>query len=173
VADIRSLKVLLLNVTYEPITLVTARRAVVLLLSEKAEVVEMRASGEQVRSAMTAVSLPSVIKLTYYVRIPRSAMVPPLSRKAVLRRDGFRCAYCLGPADTIDHVIPRSRGGIHDWTNVVASCKKHNLLKGDRLLSELGWSLKIKPRPPKGNIWALKQAEEFDPAWTPYLASAV
>ena len=90
----------------------------------------------------------------------------------MLRRDGGVCAYCSELADTVDHVVPRSKGGRHDWSNVVASCKRDNLLKGDRLLSELGWSLKFKPWAPDGYLWRLRHLAEVDPLWEPYLAAA-
>jgi 5-methylcytosine-specific restriction endonuclease McrA len=80
--------------------------------------------------------------------------------------------YCSQPADTIDHVIPRSRGGTHDWSNVVAACKRDNLTKADQLLSELGWTLRIKPAPPDGHLWRLRHLSEVDPLWEPYLAAA-
>jgi 5-methylcytosine-specific restriction endonuclease McrA len=88
------------------------------------------------------------------VRIPRWARTPPVTRRSVLRRDGGICVYCSEPADTIDHVIPRSRGGTHDWSNVVAACKRDNLTKADLLLSELGWTLRVKPAPPDGYLCA-------------------
>jgi 5-methylcytosine-specific restriction endonuclease McrA len=106
------------------------------------------------------------------VRIPRWARTPPLTRRAVLRRDGGRCAYCSAAADTVDHVIPKSRGGRHDWANVVASCQQDNLAKGDQLLDELGWSLPFLPRAPEGHLWRLRHLSEVDPLWAPYLASA-
>jgi 5-methylcytosine-specific restriction endonuclease McrA len=166
-------RVLLLNVTFEPLTLVSPRRAIVLLISNKAEIVEKRSSAQAYHSERLIIEVPSVLKLTYYVKVPYRAMIPPLTRRAVLKRDGWKCAYCSAPADTIDHVIPRSRGGSHDWSNVVASCKKHNIVKGDRLLSELGWTLRFTPGPPRGSFWLLRSLEEVDPAWEPYIESAV
>src|SRR5579871_4881471 len=134
-------RVLLLNATYEPLALVSDRRAVVLMLAGRAEAVAFRPESTVFHSSQLAVEVPAIVRLAHMVRIPRWARVPPLTRRAVLRRDGGRCAYCWESADTVDHVIPRSRGGLHEWTNVVASCKRDNLMKGDQLLSELGWSL--------------------------------
>ncbi len=165
-------RVLLLNATYEPLALISDRRAVVLLLGERAEAVAHRPGGRVFHSARVAVEVPAIVRLLQMVRIPRWARTPPLTRRSVLRRDGGRCAYCSAPADTVDHVVPKSRGGRHEWTNVVASCQRHNLQKGDHLLSELGWSLTSEPRAPDGHLWRLRHLAEVDPLWEPYLAAA-
>ncbi|MCL4445388.1 MAG: HNH endonuclease [Actinobacteria bacterium] len=164
--------VLLLNATYEPLTLVSDRRAVVLILSGRAEAVAQRPNGPVFHSERLAVYVPAIVRLSHMVKIPRWARTPPLTRRAVLHRDGGRCAYCSEAADTVDHVVPRSRGGQHEWTNVVASCKQDNLRKGDRLLEELGWSLPFKPSAPDGHLWRLRHLAEVDPLWEPYLAFA-
>ena len=162
-------RVLLLNATYEPLALVSDRRAVVLVLAGRAEAVAFRPEASVFHSAKLVVEVPAIVRLSQMVRIPRWARTPPLTRRAVLRRDGGRCAYCSDPADTVDHVVPRSRGGGHEWTNVVASCKRDNLLKADQLLSELGWSLPFKPRAPDGHLWRLRHLADVDPLWEPYL----
>ncbi|HMD45660.1 MAG TPA: HNH endonuclease [Acidimicrobiales bacterium] len=165
-------RVLLLNATYEPLALVSDRRAVVLVLAGRAEAVAFRPETPVFRSAHLVIEVPAIVRLCHMVRIPRWARTPPLTRRAVLRRDSGRCAYCTEPADTIDHVVPRSRGGRHEWSNVVAACKRDNLLKGDQLLSELGWSLGFKPAAPEGHLWRLRHLSEVDPLWEPYLAAA-
>jgi 5-methylcytosine-specific restriction endonuclease McrA len=167
-------RVLLLNATYEPLALVSDRRAVVLLLDGRAEAVAFRPAGvgHVFRSAQCSVEVPAIVRLSRMVRIPRWARTPPLTRRAVLRRDGGMCAYCTEVADTVDHVVPRSRGGRHEWTNVVASCKRDNLMKADLLLSELGWTLRFKPLAPDGHLWRLRHLAEIDPLWEPYLAAA-
>jgi 5-methylcytosine-specific restriction endonuclease McrA len=165
-------RVLLLNATYEPLALVSDRRAVVLVLAGRAEAVAFRPDASVFHSARLAVEVPSIVRLSHMVRIPRWARTPPLTRRAVLRRDGGRCAYCSEPADTVDHVVPRSRGGRHEWSNVVAACKRDNLAKGDRLLSELGWSIEVRPSAPDGHLWRLRHLAELDPLWAPYLAAA-
>jgi 5-methylcytosine-specific restriction endonuclease McrA len=165
-------RVLLLNATYEPLALVTDRRAVVLILAGRAEAVAVRPDPPVFRSAQLNIEVPSIVRLCRMVRIPRWARTPPLTRRAVLRRDSGTCAYCSQAADTVDHVVPRSRGGRHEWTNVVASCKRDNLLKGDQLLSELGWSLPFTPLAPDGHLWRLRHLAEIDPLWEPYLAAA-
>ena len=86
-----------------------------------------------------------------------------------LARDGHRCAYCGAVATSLDHVVPRSRGGEHVWENVVAACARCNRLKADRLVSELGWRLRATPRAPAGATWRVLGARRLDPRWSPYL----
>ena len=123
----------MLNATYEPLCVVPVRRAVVLVLKEKAEVLQQR--DEELHSERMSLPVPSVIRLVHFVRVPFRARAP-LSRRSVFVRDGHRCQYCGAAAENIDHVIPRSRGGEHVWENVVASCRPCNAAKEDRLLSE-------------------------------------
>ncbi len=166
-------RALLLNATYEPLALVSDRRAVVLVLAGRAEAIAFRPDGPVFHSARLDIEVPAIVRLSHMVRIPRWARTPPLTRRAVLRRDGGRCVYCSEAADTVDHVVPKSRGGSHDWSNVVAACKRDNLAKADRLLSELGWSLSFTPAPPDGYLWRIRQlAVDMDPLWEPYLAAA-
>src|ERR1700754_1079185 len=136
-------RVLLLNATFEPLAVVTAKRAIVLMLTGKAECVEA-ALGAAFHSESLTVPAPSVMRLSRYVRVPYRRAVP-MTRAGVLRRDGRRCAYCDKRADTIDHVIPRSRGGTHTWDNCVAACRSCNSRKADRLIEEIGWSLSVVP----------------------------
>lgn len=165
-------RVLLLNATFEPLTALPLRRAVVLVVCGKAEVVHGDSAGLVLHSANRTVEVPSVIKLSNYVRVPYRARVP-LTRAGLMYRDRYRCAYCAGRADTIDHVIPRSRGGPHSWQNCVASCAKCNHRKADRLLSELGWPLRTTPSAPRGPNWRLLAGvAEADPLWLPYLGEA-
>ncbi len=162
-------RVLLLNVTYEPLTTVGLRRAVCLVLCGKAEVVHVDAEGAILHAASVALATPSVIRLSRYVRVPYRNRVP-LTRAALMRRDNYRCAYCGRRAETIDHVVPRSRGGQHAWENCVASCQICNHHKADRLLSELGWTLAVLPAVPRGAHWRLVGAQhDGDPQWAAYL----
>ncbi|MCU1641710.1 MAG: hypothetical protein JWN03_1985 [Nocardia sp.] len=162
-------RVLLLNATYEPLTALSARRAVVLLICDKAQTVHDNPEGPVVHSAGTSVALPSVIRLRNYVHVPYRARVP-MTRAALMHRDRYRCAYCGGKAETIDHVIPRSRGGPHTWENCVASCAPCNHRKADKMLSELGWTLHHQLVSPKGPHWRLLTASsELDPTWLQYL----
>src|SRR3954463_2630284 len=133
---------LVLNATYEPLCVVPSRRAVVLLLTSHAGAV---AEGDGVlHSARTDVTVPSVVRLTRFVRVPYRATVP-LTRKAVFARDGGRCVYWGAAARSLDHVVPRSRGGSHTWDNVVSACGRCNHVKADRGIAELGWGARRAP----------------------------
>src|SRR3954451_20356022 len=164
-------RVLLLNATFEPLAVVTAKRAVVLMLTGKAECIEVTLD-EAFHSENLTLPAPSVMRLSRYVRVPYRRAVP-MTRAGVLRRDGRRCGYCGKRADTIDHVVPRSRGGTHTWDNCVAACRLCNSRKADKLLVELGWGLDFVPRAPDraaGGILVL--AVEPLPAWEPWLGVA-
>ncbi len=162
----RSVVALVLNATYEPLCVVPVRRAVVLVLSAKAVPVE---AGEgSLHSATRTMRVPAVVRLTHFVRVPYRAHVP-LTRKAVFARDGGRCVYCGSAATSIDHVVPRSRGGAHTWDNVVAACGRCNHAKADRSVAELGWRLGNTPHAPKGMAWRVLGHRSIDPRWEPYL----
>ena len=133
---------LLLNASFEPLCVVSSRRAVVLVLKDKAEIVHR--NGAEFRSERRTVPVPSVIRLVHFVRVPYRATAP-LSRRAVFARDHHRCQYCGSNAENLDHIVPRSRGGPHTWENVVASCRGCNARKEDRLLSECGMVLRRAP----------------------------
>ena len=164
-------RVLLLNATYEPLAAISIRRAIVLVLRERADVIHEDGAGPLIHSAEMALAVPSVIRLRNYVRVPYRAVVP-MTRAALMQRDRSRCGYCGGKADTIDHVVPRSRGGTHTWDNCVACCASCNHKKADRLLGELGWTLKATLSSPKGRHWRLlATVKDFDPAWSRYLDS--
>jgi 5-methylcytosine-specific restriction endonuclease McrA len=164
--------VLVLNATYEPLQLVSPRRAIVLILAGRAEVVHENPDAEILHSPHLDIAVPTIVRLSHMVKVGQRRRTPPLTRRSILLRDGGRCAYCGGPADTIDHVIPRSRGGAHDWTNVVAACRRHNTEKGDRFLHEIGWRLPAAPRAPDGPWWRWRYVDIPDPSWEPYLPRA-
>lgn len=161
--------VLLLNASFEPLRVIPLRRAIGLILSGKAETL---AEGEgQIRSVSLTLPVPLVVRLRSMVRVPFVAQVP-LSRRAVLMRDGRRCqfSHCERAASTVDHLVPRSRGGTHEWTNVVAACSQCNTRKGDRLLHELGWGLHRRPVAPRGPmVLFAAQAHHTPEAWAPFL----
>ena len=142
------MRTLVLNAGYEPLAVVSFRRALVLVLAGKATVV---ADGPNpVVSGSLILPRPSVILLVRYVRVPHARSVP-VSRRGVLRRDEHRCGYCGGHAGTVDHVLPRSRGGVNDWTNTVAACGRCNNRKRDRTPAEARMPLRVKPYAPS---WA-------------------
>ena len=159
-------RALVLNATFEPLSVVSARRACLLVLSGKADTVEH--SADVLRSERLTFEVPSVVRLRYFVRVPfgrRSA----LSRRGVFARDGHRCQYCGARAESIDHVHPRSRGGLHVWENVVAACRKCNSSKRDRLLAETGMRLERAPAEPPSGAWVAYAVSEVPAAWQPYL----
>jgi 5-methylcytosine-specific restriction endonuclease McrA len=158
---------LVLNASFEPLGAVAERRAIVLVLTEKAVVMEE--GRGTLHSERLAISVPSVVRLRYYVRVPHQAGSVPLNRKAVFERDGHVCVYCGHRPDTVDHVVPRSRGGLHVWTNVVAACRRCNHRKADRLLSELGWALATPPTMPRDRLLRLRGASAVHDSWARYL----
>ena len=162
------MRTLVLHAGYEPLAVVSFKRALVLVLNEKATILA-GAQTETVRSASTEFELPTVILLQRYVRIPNSKRVP-VSRRGVLRRDSQRCGYCGKSANTIDHILPRSRGGQDTWENLVACCLRCNNLKSDRTPAEMGWELKVTPTMPTGVIWSVRGAEKEEPHWREFLS---
>jgi 5-methylcytosine-specific restriction endonuclease McrA len=164
------MRTLVLNAGYEPLAVVSFKRALVLVLNGKATVVAADAD-HPVFGSSGAWDRPSVILLTRYVRLPGSRHIP-VTRRGVLRRDEFRCAYCSRSASTIDHVVPRSRGGADSWENLVACCLACNNAKSDRTPGEMGWTLRVSPRAPHGTAWLVRGVERPQPDWREYLAPA-
>jgi len=162
------MKTLVLNAGYEPLAVVSFRRALMLVLNHKATVLE-QSEEQKIHSATGEFELPSVILLQRYVRIPGSRLIP-VSRRGVLRRDNHRCAYCSKSANTVDHVQPKSKGGADSWENLVACCLKCNNKKGDKTLAEIGWDLKWTPRMPNGHHWMVRGAERLEPEWESYIS---
>jgi 5-methylcytosine-specific restriction endonuclease McrA len=160
------LKVLVLNTTYEPLNVCSVRRALVLMLKDKAEVVEH--SGTTLHAQRLAFAAPHVIRLLSYVSVPRSA-TKRISRRAVFARDQFCGAQ---KHLTVDHVVPRSKGGADSWDNVVTSCAPCNLRKGDRLLPADGLRLARKPRPPEPFSFVFMEVDHIHDSWRPYLSWA-
>jgi 5-methylcytosine-specific restriction endonuclease McrA len=164
------LKVLVLNTTYEPLNVCSLRRALVLMLKGKAEVIED--SATTLRSERASFTVPHVIRLRSFVSVPRAAS-RRISRRAVFARDQFRCQYCGAQKRlTVDHVVPRSKGGGDGWDNVVTSCAPCNLRKGDRLLPADGFTLARKPRPPEPFSFIFTEVDHIHDSWRPYLAWA-
>ncbi|NND74404.1 MAG: HNH endonuclease [Ilumatobacter sp.] len=163
------LSALVLNATYEPLSVVSARRATCLVLADKADMLEH--DGVVLHSESLDVKQPSVIRLRYMVKVPyvrRSSM----SRRAIFARDDHRCQYCGDRADSIDHVLPRSRGGPHTWENVAAACKPCNLSKRDRTPDEAGMRLARPCRAPRATAWVVVSVSGIPDNWRPYLPRA-
>jgi 5-methylcytosine-specific restriction endonuclease McrA len=165
-------RVLVLNATYEPINVCTVRRATVLVLKSKAEVLE-RGKGV-LRSERLALDRPVVIRLITYVKVPRDAHRRKITRKAVLARDSWTCQYCgqHKPGLTVDHVIPRSRGGESVWENIVAACASCNRRKGNRLPREASMHPKRRPRPPGPLVFIRISSPRIPNTWERYLVAA-
>jgi 5-methylcytosine-specific restriction endonuclease McrA len=164
--------VLVLNASYEPINVCTVRRAAVLVLKQRAEMIE-RSRGE-LHSEHLALERPCVIRLMRYVRIPRDVHRRKITRKAVLARDAWTCQYCGRQANglTVDHVIPRSRGGLSVWENIVASCAPCNRKKGNRTPHEARMQPARIPKPPGPNVFIRIAAPRVPTAWEQYLLAA-
>jgi 5-methylcytosine-specific restriction endonuclease McrA len=163
-------RVLVLNATYEPLSIVSVQRAVVLLLKEKAELIE--AATERLHAARSSIPVPLVIRLVYYVRIPHPVVLAP-TRKSVALRDNYTCQYCGATPGraflTLDHVIPRSRGGQTTWENVITACRACNMRKGDRTPDEAGLVLRKRPgRPHYLAFLLLAEAAPRD-VWSKYV----
>jgi len=163
-----SADVLLLNSTFEPLGVVRLERAVRLLFQRKAEVIHD--DGRLVRSESLSFPLPLVVRLLYYVTHRRKKVA--LTKKNVLLRDDYRCAYCSirGAGEmTVDHVIPRSRGGRSTWENLVASCSTCNGRKRDRTPDEARMPLTKRPREPRFIPWIVVKRNTVPGEWAKYL----
>lgn len=161
-------QVLVLNATFEPINVCSLQRAVVLVLKKKAEVLER--ANRVLRTSTATYAYPLVIRLVNYVRVPRNEK-RKISRRAVFARDGYRCQYCGATARlTVDHVVPKSRGGRSSWDNVVTSCAPCNVRKADRLPEEIGMHPHAIPRPPAPDVFIAVVAPRRPKSWEPYIA---
>ncbi len=143
----------------------------VLMFLGKAQLVANR-DDKEVRTVSKSFPWPSVIRLKSYIHVPYKKII--LTRKNILRRDGHRCAYC-GRGDltlTLDHIIPRSRGGAHNWENLVAACITCNNKKGDRTPLEAGMKLRVKPYAPNHIMFIKHSAGRLEEKWKPFLFHA-
>lgn len=159
--------VLVLNQNYEPLSVCHARRAIVLVLLGKAEIVEKH--EEMVRSVQMAFPIPSIVRLSLYIKAYKRDIA--LNRKNILKRDRFTCQYCGTRKEplTTDHVIPRSQNGADSWQNLVTACVKCNNLKGDRTPAQAGLRLLQKPRKPHRYSYIRFFSSIPDDRWRPYL----
>ena len=162
--------VLVLNASYEPLNVCSVRRAHVLVYKGKAEVVEQL--DRPLHSATDTYPWPHVIRLVTYISVPRTVQ-RKISRRALFARDGWRCVYC-GTSDgrlTLDHVVPRSRGGDSVWENVVTACAPCNHRKGSRTVEEANMELLYPPRAPAPVLFIQLAAPKIPNGWRPYLAT--
>jgi len=168
-------KTLILNAGYEPLQLVSWQRALCLVLSEKAEVVS--SYQRVIRSVSSEFKLPSVIRLLAYVRRITRFDIVRCSRKNVLYRDQYQCQYCgilcAKTVATIDHIIPKSKGGKTTWENAVTSCTRCNIRKGNKSLAQVNMQLIRAPRKPRMNEVVHALSNELKDDWVPFLAHLV
>ena len=160
-------KVLLLNQSYQPLMTLGAKRAIILSFTEKVEVLERYA--DEVRSINLSIFIPSVIRLKDYVRFNKKRI--PLSRKNILKRDNYICQYCNSKSHfmTIDHIIPKDKGGRDLWENLVAACVPCNTKKGNKLLKDMDIKLSKKPKAPSFLFNIQKELSNSQNSWKPYL----
>jgi len=159
-------KVLLLNSSYEPMTFCSAKKAITLLFLEKAETVEWR--EDLIRTVSSSMKCPSIIRLKRRTLTARGKV--QLNKKNVFKRDGFKCAYCGETKDlTLDHVIPKSKGGKSTWENLVSACVKCNNRKDDKYYYEVGLKLRITPKAPNHIFFLRQGVKKMEENWKPYL----
>jgi 5-methylcytosine-specific restriction endonuclease McrA len=160
--------VLIVNQNYEPLITTSVKRAIVLVFLGKAQLVEAR-RGRTIRSVSRVFPEPSIVRLEVYARVPYKQVM--LNRKNILKRDGGVCQYC-GTATgvmTVDHVIPRLRGGGDNWENLVCACDRCNNKKGDRTPEQAGMRLLRRPRRPSHLAFIRQLVNKGDEVWKKYL----
>jgi len=160
--------VLVLNQSYEPISICSVQKAVVLVYLRKAEIIATL-NGKQLRSVNSNYAFPSIVRLSKYRQIPYKEII--LSRKNIVRRDGHRCQYCGSTKApiTVDHVLPKSQGGPDTWENMIAACVKCNNRKGDRTPEQAGMTMLSTPRRPSHISFIVHSMNSIDSNWKPYL----
>ena len=164
---------LVLNASYAPLSIVPARRAIQLILDDRVAFTDD--SPEVFRSESLEIFVPYVVVRNTEVKVPYRHRRNPFSRRGVIVRDNYTCAYCedQSKALTIDHVIPRALGGKTTYENCVAACRSCNSKKADKTLAELGWELHITPSVPSWYSLALNRVPKGDPqreSWVKYLS---
>lgn len=159
---------LILNQNYEPLSVCNVKKAIILLILGKAELIE-KSDGRLLHSVSMTMPFPSVVRLSIFVRLPYKKII--LSRKNILRRDNHRCQYC-GRGDvplTVDHIIPKARGGEDTWENLVSACVACNNKKGDRTPDEVFMPLLRKIMRPNHVTFIRHFVGTLDERWKPYL----
>lgn len=163
--------VLVLNATYQPLSIVPAKRALQLIREEKATFLD--GSGQFFHSAHGTAEIPYVILLKYVIKQGRTK-APSFSRRGILARDNYNCVYCGNPATTIDHVIPRAVGGKSTFDNCVAACLSCNGKKADRSLEQMGWTIPKKtftiPSPLSKVLVRSSRDDEQSKVWHNYIS---
>jgi HNH endonuclease len=161
-------KVLVLNQDYTALTVCNVEKAFILVYLKKAEMVS-ESRNSALRTISVTFPMPSIIRLHRYVNLPYKGVM--LTRQNVFKRDGQRCQYCGAHEDlTLDHVLPKSRGGKSSWDNLVAACRRCNAKKGDYTPDEAGLRLPQKPYKPSFIMFLRDFSGNVDEDWHPYLS---
>ena len=161
-------KVLVLNNSYEPLSICSIRKAFILLYLGKAEPV-VNDERKILQSVSREYPWPSVIRINRFIKLPYKKVI--LTRKNILRRDSFKCSYC-GRSDiplTVDHVFPKARGGDDTWENLITACTVCNNRKGDRTPEEANMKLLSRPFKPSHILFIKNVVSRLDERWKPYL----
>lgn len=161
-------QVLVLNKNYEPMSITNAKKAIILLFLKKAELIE-KYDHLKIKSINFVIPLPCIVRLTRYINVPRKRII--LSRKNIIKRDNHQCQYCgrNGGPFTLDHVIPKNRGGEDTWENLVCACTECNNKKGSRTPEEASMPLLTKPKRPNHIFFIRYVVGNLDNRWKPYL----
>lgn len=169
-------EVVVLNASYEVLGVVPIRRAMAFILKERVDVVAY--DDQVIRTSGTEFQRPLVVAFRQYINVPFTARrrVAPWSRQLMLRRDNFECAYCGKSANTVDHIVPRSKGGLNGWLNTVAACSPCNNRKGNKTLEQFGVPLRFQPqivyRETRVSVGLLDRVKLYAPELEPVLAAA-
>ncbi|MAE84888.1 MAG: HNH endonuclease [Flammeovirgaceae bacterium] len=160
------MSVLVLNADYTPLSVCTTERAFLLMYLDKADIISA-AQDKMLRTVQKSFPFPSVIKIKQYIQVPYKGVV--LTRHNIFKRDNHSCQYCGSGKDlTLDHLIPKSKGGKSSWTNLVTACKRCNSYKGDFAPEDVGLTLKNKPIRPS-YVMFLRISKSLNEDWRPYL----
>jgi 5-methylcytosine-specific restriction endonuclease McrA len=160
-------KVLLLSSSYEPIAFCNMRKALGLIALNKAEAIEIR-GDLKIKGVSKLFDCPSIIRLKDRQRNVKVKV--QLNRKNIMKRDGFMCMYCGSCSElTIDHIVPKSKGGKTSWENLVTACTKCNNIKDDKFLHEAGFKLKTTPKMPNRIVFLRQEVNTIEENWKPYL----
>lgn len=164
------MSVLLLNASYEPLRVISWQRAVCLQLADRADLIEKVDGRVLHTSGGQQFPFPAVVRLRDMVVIPFRRQAAPITRRGLTHRDGGMCqkSGCNRRGSTMDHLLPRSRGGQHNWHNVVLMCREHNNAKSNRTIEELGWTLKATPHVPTSDSLLLDRSDIL-PQWRQWL----
>ncbi len=161
-------KVLILNQDYSALGICSVPKAFLLVYLDKAELVA-ESSAYHLRTISTTFPMPTVIRLNRYINLPYKGVM--LTRQNIFKRDGHRCVYCNSTEDlTLDHVMPKSRGGRTSWENLATACKRCNAKKGDCTPEEAMMLMRHRPFKPSFVLFLRDYSGAVEESWMPFLA---